>query len=61
MYLIDEGIRHAAQAESAGEKCRVGFHVFDCLGGGRENFVDFISAKGRTEISSNEFLVLDES
>ena len=59
MDLVDEGVRDAAEAEAASEQGRVGFHVFDGFGGGREDFVDFMPTEGGGEMARENALVLE--
>lgn len=58
MQLVDESIGNAAKAKAACEEGRVGFHVFDRLGGGGKDFVDLMTTEGGGEMSSEISLVL---
>lgn len=44
MDLVDEGIGDSTEAKATAEHGAVRFHVFQCFGGGRVDFVDFGSA-----------------
>ena len=58
MYGIDEGIRNATETKTPCEECGVGAHVRNGSGGGREHFVDFMTAGGGGEFPKSTGLCL---